>query len=112
MTIAVRKADHAKRIKMNVATSRRIVLVLSTLATIALAAQPAAAFDKSASIAHKSSLVASGDRPAARAMTRHSAQALRGAYAFFPAPQIGASAEAPREASGGVCDAGDNPRIC
>ncbi|WP_426439256.1 hypothetical protein [Bradyrhizobium genosp. P] len=106
MTIAIRKADLDFRADVPITSlskrtraSRRIVLVLSTLATIAFAAQPAAAFDKSTLIAHKS-IAWSGT------------QAHRGGHVVFPAPHVGSFTAAPPEVSGGICDFGDNPMIC
>lgn len=94
MTIAIRKTD-----TKSIRTSRRYVLVLSTLAAIAFAAQPAAAFDKPALVVHNS-VAWSGP------------QAHRDGHAIFQAPHVGSFAATPREVSGGVCDVGDNPMIC
>lgn len=86
---------------MTVEKSRRPVLVLATLAVgaIALCAQPAAAFAKPAPVAHKS-MAWSGE------------QTPRDGCAFLPARRLDPLAAAPRGASEGVCDHGDNPMIC
>lgn len=83
---------------MNIRMSRRTVLVLSTLATSALAlvVQPAATFARP-SLAHKS-------------MTWSGTQARRDGNAFFPEPRLGSFAVAPRSRNEGTCDAGDAPK--
>jgi hypothetical protein len=86
---------------MNIRMSRSTVLVLSALATsaIALAVQPCATFAKPSLVAHKS-VIWSG------------ARARRDGYAFFPAPRPGLFATAPRSINEGTCDVADNPWIC
>lgn len=86
---------------MTVEKSRRPVLVLAVLAlgAIAVGVQPAAAFAKPAPVAHKS-------------MAWSGAKAPRDGYPFRPARRLESLAAAPRDASEGVCDHGDNPMIC
>jgi len=83
---------------MTAKKSRRPVLVLATLAlgVIALGTQPVAAFAKPAAVAHTN-------------MAWSGAEVRRDG---FSARRLGSFAAAPRDASGGVCDAGDSPFIC
>jgi hypothetical protein len=85
---------------MNIFTSRHIVFVLLALVinTGALVVQPNAVVANPAHVTHDS-------------MSRSGAQAGRDGHAFFPTPNAGAFASAPRREKG-TCDVGDNPMIC